>query len=285
MDNTKLLELNELGLIAGSLETKDEFLDRAAYCLKLKANSQNIINDFDSESSHFFLDDPCKKTKLLFDIAPSWVPVFFSNRGLMPWHGGAAWIFQENETSPVSAFFQLRHHFKSKKRYLGIYERQELMAHEIAHIGRMMFQEPRFEELIAYQTSQSSFRRYFGGIVRSSSESLIFISIILSLFLFDLLFILSGYEEMLTSILYLKLIPLALVSFALLRLWNTHRTFLQAKENLKKIARDQTFVDAIIYRLQDKEIELFSSATREEMLRYIDEKTCLRWRVIKTAYL
>ncbi len=286
MDDKELLKLNELGIIPGSFETKEDFLLRADYCLRLKTNSQNIIKDFDSDSlMDEFLVDPSKKTKLLFDISPKWVPVFFSNHRLMPWHGGAAWIFQENEKSPISAFFQLRHRLKRDRRYLGIYDRHELMAHEMSHIGRMVFHEPRFEELIAYQTSESAFRRFFGCIVRSSSESFIFMFLILSLFLLDLFFIASGQEEMLEFSLYLKLIPLSIIGLAFVRLWNTHQTFFKAKENLKKIAKDESLICAILYRLQDKEIEQFSRWSREEMLSYIETQECLRWRVIKTAYL
>ena len=114
----------------------------------------------------------------IYGFAPHWVPLFFSNYQLAPWHGGCAWIFQLNDNTPYAAFLQLRSAFRTQKRYLGMYERTELIAHEMAHIGRMMFEEPEFEEIIAFQSSTNRFRRFFGPLFRSSKESMLFVIVL-----------------------------------------------------------------------------------------------------------
>lgn len=46
----------------------------------------------------------------------------------------------------------------------------------------MMYEEPKFEEILAFDSSTSVFRRFFGPIVKSSYESSIFILILFLLF-------------------------------------------------------------------------------------------------------
>ena len=94
--------------------------------------------------------------------------MIFSNERLAPWHGGCAWIFQFAEGLPTAALIQLRQVFSRQPTFLGIYHRDELLTHELVHVGRMKFEEPRFEELFAYETSTSAFRRWFGPLIQAS---------------------------------------------------------------------------------------------------------------------
>lgn len=279
MNSEKLLELNGLGLIPGPSENAQSFFERAMYCQELKKQWK------EAEVAGSFSDEALKKTKELFDILPHWVPFFFSSHQLMPWHAGTCWIFQENENLPTSAFFQLKPNFKINSSYLKIYGRDELIAHEMAHVGRMMFDEPKFEELLAYRTSTSSFRRFFGPIVESSKESLLFVISLGLAFFSDLFFL--AFDEAFYFEFVFKVIPFILVGFAFIRLLKKQRMFSKAYSSLKKITKNEKMVEAILYRLQDKEIKLFAKLKENEIRDYIKihQQTDLRFRIIALQYL
>lgn len=132
-----------------------------------------------------FFADAKKETKERFGITPDWVPIFFSNYQLYPWHGGSAWIFQLNDETPPSALLQLRKKLYTSPTLLGLYHRDELIAHELSHVGRMAFEEPAFEEVLAYTTARTSFRRYFGPIFQSAVESFLFMIVCVAILLLD----------------------------------------------------------------------------------------------------
>lgn len=285
MDDKQLLEYNALGLIPGPDETKLEFFKRVNYCLTLKDNlpfSSSHPTPIVGDNK----DHSLEKIKQYFDIQPNWVPVQHNNYQLRPWHGAAAWIFQENENLPVSAFIQLRKKMTPKKKYLSLYDFSELVNHELAHVGRMMFEEPKYEEMLAYKTSNSSFRRFFGSIIQSSSISMLFmLSIFLILFLdfFSIAYQPENYE----SFTYFKLIPLSMIVLGFVNLCGRHRIFNKTLKNLKQIAKSTDLAEAVIYRLKDEEIDRFSKLSPEQILNYIEEEKTrsLRLHLIHLAYI
>lgn len=281
MNDEQLLALNKQGLIPGPLETKEEFILRVNHCLNLKDHLKNapyLTKSFiqSMSSSHFNLK--------LFDIEPNWIPCFYNNHQLKPWEGGAAWIFIEEEHSPTSAFFQLRSHFKNHQHYLKIYNRDELIAHEMAHVGRMMFHEPKFEELIAFRTSKNHFRRFFGPIIQSSTESILFLLTLMITLVFNFFLIL--FTDSLQWIFVISMIPFLLIVFAILRLVKRQKQFAAALDTIKKIVKSEEMAEPFLYRLQDREIELFSKMTPAEMIDYAKKQQLLslRWQVIALAY-
>ncbi|HRD55484.1 MAG TPA: hypothetical protein PLC42_03715 [Parachlamydiaceae bacterium] len=278
MNNEKLLELNSLGLIPGPSESEANFFERAAYCLQIKSRFEEAL------PAGQFSEEALKKVKKLFDISPGWTPFFFSSYQLMPWHGGAAWIFQENEDLPTSAFFQLKPAFKTNSSYLKVYSRDELIAHEMAHVGRMMFDEPQFEELLAYRTSSSFFRRFFGPIVQSSKESLLFVASLFLAFVADFFFL--AFDETLYFEAAFKAFPFILLALALFRLLKKQYIFSKAFNSLKNMVQNEEKAEAILYRLQDKEIELFSRLSESEIKAYIkkNQENDLRFRLIYLKY-
>jgi hypothetical protein len=282
VNDQQILNLNSLGFVPGPTETEREFEERSIYGLNLSENWPQVIPTEEVILTTGQVSEKAiSKAKQLFDISPKWVPVFFSNYKLMPWHGGSAWIFQENENLPTSAFFQLNAHFRNNPKFLGLYERDELLAHEMSHVGRMMFEEPKFEELLAYRTSNSRFRRYFGPIVQSSHESVCFLMFMCFIFFLDFYTLTMADDESFLSIQWLKIIPMILVILAIYRLWINQSTFKAALSNLKKLTSHS---DAVVYRLKDNEIELFAKSTQDEIRAYIHTQKSLRWRLIIEAY-
>lgn len=280
----KLLNYNHKGLLPGPVESEEEFLRRADYCLHL----QEILVEklpFSTEDAgaSSVLTAGVAETSRRYDCAPEWVQVFFSNYQLMPWHGGCAWIFQLSIAEPTAAFFQLRKAFRDHRVYLGMYDRDELIAHELVHVGRMMFEEPVYEEMLAYRTSKSAWKRWSGPLVRSSAESAWFVFLLMPIIFLDLYLLFNGYESYYWKMMWLKLLPCAIVIAGVVRLMRRHRTFERSLTNLKGCVGDNA--EAVIYRLTDLEIDAFAEMSPEDIHKYAAADRSLRWRVIRLAYL
>jgi hypothetical protein len=70
--------------------------------------------------------------------------------------------------------FLLRPAFKNKKHFL-IYDRTELIAHELCHCARQVLNDHAVEEFFAYQTSKSILRRYIGNCFIKETDALLFL--------------------------------------------------------------------------------------------------------------
>lgn len=285
--DAQLIEFNRQGLIPGPDENEEAFLKRAHYCLNLKSEIAEKLELPFSDRDHApeeVLQPALEKTRKEYDLAPTWIPLFFSNHHLLPWHGGCAWIFQANEESPTAAFLQLRRAFLNSEKYLGIYSRKELIAHELCHVGRMCFEEPRFEEIIAYRTSPSGLRRWLGAIAQSSWETMAFVLLLCLILAVDLYAL--AYDIPLESLAWLKLLPIGLLGAGFFRLIKRQQQFDHCLANLQKFFKDPRKASAVIYRLTDREIISFSQQGIECFEDVINEKkgTSLRWRCIEKAY-
>ncbi len=287
LTDEQLLELDFQGIIPGPKENEEDFLKRSQYCLKLRdrfkeVDQQGLPFLLEEGSSQEILHEAFPVTSSLYGIEPQWIPLFFSNYKLFPWHGGCAWIFQMDESSPVAAFFQLRQAFRSSKVYLGIYHRKELMAHELSHVGRMLFMEPRFEEILAYRSSSSWFQRTFGPLVEASWESAIFVLILFFIVLADIAVLTTGYSHYYLPLQALKVVPMGMLVYALIRLWKRQRVFSRCLDRVKDITKDEKRANAFVYRLTDEEIDQFADMGSMEILESIKGKkeASLRWRLL-----
>lgn len=305
----QLLDLNLIGIIPGPLEDEADFAKRAKYCLQLKQSLQDLLlpkpSQLDVSKDEFFsrdlnqllkertyaptdspfLNEGFNQAAMLYGFSPEWIPIFFSNYRLMPWQGGCAWIFQASKNSPTGALMQLPKSFLKPSKFLNIYPKEEFVAHELVHVGRMMFEEPEFEEILAYKTSTSAFRRWLGPIIQSSRECWLFISMLAFLCFLDI-FLISFYTPLFFSASWLKLIPGAFIVGALIRLWKKQRIFNQCLDRIKTRFGNDQKAWAVLFRLTDKEIHMFSKMHPEEIYQYAAEQTkkSLRWQVIFHAY-
>jgi hypothetical protein len=279
-------EWNLRGFIPGPEEKEEDFLRRIDFCECL----ENKLVEKVGASLPFTLGDTQSKvilkesfalTEKLYGIAPDWVPLFFSNHQLAPWHGGCAWIFQLDEESPTAAFLQLRARFKEQKTYLGLYHRKELVAHELAHIGRMMYEEPKFEELLAYQTAGRSWRKWLGPIVQSSKESLFFMAA-LGLYIITILALMSVDHPVVGQVSFgFQIFFLGIVLLALGRVVWYQSLYSRCFKKLEKIC---THPAHLIYRLTDDEIKLFGGLSLHDIKQAIESKTSFRWDFLRYNY-
>ncbi len=286
MTSHELWNYNQLGLIPGPNETDHDFLNRAEYCLKLKDELPKILGETNQNIDPTQFENAFFNIKESYDILPKWVPIFFTNHKLSFWHGGCAWIYQLTETTPTASFLQLRRNFLNRSKYL-FYSRDELIAHELSHVGRMMFEEPKFEEFLAYRLSPSWFRRWFGPIIQSSTESMIFLLSLVMVLILDAYFFLSGNLLSLQMIMWLKVIPLALFVSGCFRVILRHYCFNRCLKKLTQILQnDEKKALAVAYRLTDKEIISFSKSSLDTIKQHIHKNgaTSPRWKVISLYF-
>lgn len=284
--------LNSQGFIPGLKETEEEFKQRVEFCKNLLMHfetntGEKLPFELTDLASKEALNEAFSLTKHLYGIAPQWVPLFFSNHELAFWHGGCAWIFQMQETAPLAALLQLRRHFRNHSTYLNIYHRKELIAHELAHVGRLMFDEPKFEEFFAYQTSPYRWRRFLGPLIQSSSESLFFIFSLAFVLIADLALFATHYSHFYLANHWLKLIPLFLIFLASIRLFKRHRTLAKCLKHLNSLTSEQGTALHLLYRLSDQEINQFANWPLESIKTYMEQQanTNFRWLFLKTIYL
>jgi hypothetical protein len=127
---------------------------------------------------HEIIQRAKKHVKDLYDIEVDCPSIVFDNQGLYFFEGGCTWIHEDGRAS-----IQIR------KDKLFFYKKEEILAHELVHFFRKDLSETIFEEIIAYETSNSKFRRYFGPLFRSSFECFIaLLSLMLPFFSLPLIF-------------------------------------------------------------------------------------------------
>ncbi len=249
MTDADLLALDKIGFIPGPGETEESFLSRVDKAKKY-FQSGGWIPPAHWDWVREYLDE-------MFNVKPLYICAFYSNRGLAPWQGAAAWI----EGRALSSI-QLRTGLK-KGTYLGIYSREEILAHEAVHAARSGFDENRCEEFFAYMTSEKGWRRVLGPILQRPWEAWPFL--------------LSCIAGVFWPPGYLGGAFWAALGFA--RLCKQHWRLKRAAATLFKRTGDARTTRAILFRLTDEEIEKFSKGV--DLQAFADKQLCLRWRIIR----
>ena len=133
---------------------------------------------------------------------------------------------------------------------------EDLISHEHIHFLRSAFNEPRFEELIAYRTSRSKWRKFLGPIFQSPWESYL----CMTLFIPPLFF----WPAMLLTISYVTLLfsRLAINQYLL-------------KKTLQYLSAQFTNSEEILPLLTDSEIIKIARSQYFTL-----DKTSPRWQLI-----
>lgn len=227
------------------------------------------------------------ETGELYDVRPDWVSAFYSSRGLAWWHGGGMLLLEEKGGSPPLVSLQLRAHFKKNRRHLGLYDRHEILVHELLHCGRSSFEEPHFEEFLAYQSSRRAYRRFLGPLFPSTVGFWWFFGSLLGVQLFDHWLVQGEHWTLWSWGWPLRILPFFLIGTGCYRMWKRRRQFKRALHTLKGAVQSLKKARAILYRLTDDEIIRFSRTSSEEFLAEAKERAAeeLRWKVICLSYL
>lgn len=227
INDASLLHYFQRGLIPGPDESEEDFLGRA-----LQAHSL----------SHF----EWQEVSTPFGIAIDWVPISYSNHRMAWWEGAATWI---SEDGPPS--IQLRTGFK-KGSFLG-YRLSEVLAHEAVHAARARFEEPQFEEILAYSTAPQAWKRFFGPLFSRTWEPLVL-----------LLSLLIGA--------FVPLIPCAVILLSLG--WLIFRQWV-----FRRCCRKLSF--PLVLCLTDREMRKFAQMSEAAIQAYLDKETFLRCRLLR----
>jgi hypothetical protein len=183
-----LAQLDASGLLLGATETLAEYAERLR-CLRRNTEQMEeelqrdrvfsvegvtVRRDWRIPAALFA--EAHADTERLYGFRLDWVPGFFINPRHSLLFGGCAFYFFPD----FFALFIIRRAFATRARWL-IYSRRELLAHELCHVARIALGSRQFEEMFAYQTATSAFRRCAGSIFRGQAEAFWFVGSTLAL--------------------------------------------------------------------------------------------------------
>ena len=248
MTDSELLSLNQLGFIPGPLESEEAFTARVA---KIKAS---IVELNALPRSQW--DWAKERLQNLFGFDPQCLPVFYSNKNLAIWQGAACWIDEDN--IPI---LQFRNGFK-KGRYLKIYSREEVLAHEAIHAARSAFDEEENEEFFAYASSAVKWRSILGPLLKRPWEAWVAMILVACGVFFW----------------WATLLAATWIGMGFWRLCRQHLRLSRAALFLQSKFKQSKVVRSVLFRLTDREIRGLEAGIWPEG----DES--LRWRVIRLAY-
>lgn len=254
-----LISLNNRGIFPGPNEPQDQFFKRA-----LEANGK-------------IAPENLKSIQEIFDASPDWVKIEEKRKGLLPWEGAASWIEDHgNGTRLVS--IQIKSTFLSR-----LYPREELISHELVHAMRLMFEESRFEEILAYRTSKNRFRRFFGPLFSRPRETTAFVVWTFFSWLFycsEAIFDFSLGGD------YLIWSPVLVLIWGLWRLTRSQKIFNLTLHHLEKAIREPGMALAVALRLSDREIEQFAKYSPDEIRDFAakEKDRSFRWDQLFSAY-
>lgn len=244
ISDQELFELAKRGWIAGPEEKEEDFLARIASY---------------PPQAHFSQAD--QKVKTLYGFCPDWIEVNYSNQDLSFWQGGCVFI----EGSRLT--LQLRSVYQKKASYLT-YSKEEILAHEYVHAARMTFQEPVFEEVFAYRTASTQFRRYWGPFFRTTRESTLFVLVISVGFAAHFFEPFSAWTWSALSTVF---------GCGIFRLWKTHWQFKRCHKKLSALAGSKQKAMALMLFLTDEEIRFLPNASIQDYF-FSKKETSIRQR-------
>ncbi|MDN3504663.1 MAG: hypothetical protein P0S95_03705 [Rhabdochlamydiaceae bacterium] len=276
-----LAKLNSMGFIVGDDESKEQFERRVALC----QDSREILNSLNLKNKVVKYSEFFQKEALVsqFDLDPSWLHILCSNTKLMPWEAASTWLY------PIEKAFsypilQFRQKVASKSQYLG-YQFFEIFAHETIHAVRSNIKGDRYEETIAFQTSNKWYRQFLGPIFKSPSESILYVITWLMTILSSALF--TTFESTFFFFLFITsgLAAISLSLFGLIRLLLCKRKFHKALAMVGKVFPGSSPIQIII-RLNDEEIDEFACEPLDKVVKYVHKSAIdsLKWRQILASY-
>lgn len=224
----------------------------------------------------------------MYDLAVSWVPIEYSNAGLRPWEAGCTWYDEDPESCPT---IQLNSHFEQSPTYLGIYHKDEVLAHEYVHAVRVGLGSNAFEEIFAYLVSYSRATSLFGKVAAGIRVALgplfehTWESLVLVLFFVALMLAALGELYMQSSyILPVAVLAMTLTAYFFARLSVRWLQWWRCKWHLDSLLKASSL--PLMVRLTDDEIILFSHLQPAAIQEWIaDQPQDFRWNLLSKAYL
>ena len=241
----------------------------------------SVFNDFEVKSENRIppeiVAEAAERTRSLYGFENRRVPGFFLSGAVGALWGGCMIGDPDNGF----AVMLLRSQFRSKSRWY-VYERGELIAHELCHAMRQSLNDVRLEEYFAYQTGKSFLRRNFGNCFIRQYDAILFILPT---------FILLG-ATMLKEVwgVNLPLLPFWILAgvyplFLLLRNFFSIRLVRKAEKKLALFGAPHP--GAILFRSTPDELKALGKLkTKEEFNCFLERisNAELRWAIIKKRF-
>ncbi len=284
-DLEALAQADACGFICGTSEDAVAFAERLRSFVKNRATLETALETdgkYDCEGIVVTAADRidarrfaaiAPRTKALYDFEIDWVPGFYIDPSFSLLFGGCAFC----QYPDFFTLFIIRRSFKRQARWL-IYDRDELLSHELCHVAHIALESRLYEETFAYRTSASGFRRLLGGMFQCQTDSFLFLGSALLLLLAQV-------------IRTFWLPPLPLWPFWLLCIavfvWLGARHFFairrlnRALRTLASAFGDNAW-NALFRCTDDEIIQLAKMQAGDGLRDWLNEKceTNLRWRVI-----
>lgn len=222
------------------------------------------------------LQESAAITEKLYGFTISWVPAYFLSKGLSFLWGGCTIL-----TDQGLSLFVIRKNFAGKKHWF-LYDRDELLAHELCHVARNVFENCELEEHFAYATAKSALRRYSGNCFRTELDALFFLLPVLLLLTVEFLVCFGVFQIPLWPF---TLLVLLYPAFLLIRNQRSRNWYFRAEKNVKTISCSNP--SALLFRCTMDEIKTIACLSGEDLRLWINKKkqTELRWQIITMRFL
>lgn len=282
-------DLNEEGFFPGPHEDENAFARRVTdtkdWISKLKHEDlvlqrEKIVMPLGKRIPETHMQEAAKISKTLYNVSPIWVPAFYQNKGLPSLTGGMAIHFKESEHQPWFSFFQLKSCFRQQPKWL-IYHRNEIISHEMCHVARGALESTRYEETFAYQCSTNIFRKWIGGALVRSTDSLMIIIALFWMLACDItpLF----FSNVPFPLFWIGKLPIFfLITYGLLRNIKIRREMHLAQQKLTKLFPKRE--REILFRLSDEEIKALSSLNVEASRLWWENLRSFRGTFLRNIY-
>lgn len=291
-DLSELANLDSLGFLVGPNEAFEDFRRRL---LKLS----DALTEFDEKLSQDadeveildgvtvskdkripaeIIEEAGKVTEHYYRFSINWAPGFFMSKDI-GWLWGGCALTDEEQTLTV---FLIRSSFMNKRKWF-IYDRRELLAHELCHTARHIINDNTLEEFFAYQTAPSRIRRYMGNCFIYKHDAILFLLPTIILLAAQIVKSFSTYDY---PIWPFWILALAYPAFLLVRNNIARVVFFRACSKL--IAFGFVNASAILFRCDwHTVVEISLLPSPEAFRRFVHKKACteLNWRIIQHRFV
>lgn len=285
-----LAELDAHGFIPGRSESFDQFKSRLGRILaaveefEREIGDRGEINVFgglalrqDDRIAPEIVAEAASLTEQLYRFSIDWAPGFFLSKDIGLLWGGCAIA----DTEKPLTIFLIRDSFRHRRRWF-IYDRRELLAHELCHTARGL-RDYKLEEFFAYQTAPSRLRRYLGNCFIKKYDALLFLLPVLLLLAVQML---QTFAGIMFPVWPFWIIALLYPARLLIRNQLARNRFFRARKRLLNFGFGAAA--AILFRSTwDETGTIAGMKTRQEFLDFVDSAADheLRWKIIRHRFI
>ena len=283
-------ELDRQGFLPLPGETPELFFERVALSEEtyarfeeelLQEGSARVFEEFEVRNEERIppeiIAEAADKTNSLYGFENRRVPGFFLSGKVGALWGGCMIGDPDNGF----AVMLLRSSFREKNRWY-LYERSELIAHELCHAMRQSLNDVRLEEYFAYQTGSSFLRRNFGNCFIREIDAILFI---LPTFILLAVTVIREFSRLWFPLWPFWCLAAVYPLFLLLRTYSSLRRVRKAERKLRSFGVEHP--EPILFRSTFEEISVMGlMKDREEFQLFLD-RMChreLRWAIIKLRF-